>query len=136
MTRWTVGLSNGENHSEGVVPFYPNPGQKSPWLRLIDYLNTENLTITSLAIVSGDRTFNLPSAGNNPKFRAFYDIKKPISFNFFRMIGSEGGKLTDRFSVAEAVYPNCKLQLWVDENNPNNCWVLVVPKNIIKKGNK
>lgn len=127
MTRWKVGLSNGAVHVEGHDLFQVVPGELSPWLKLMEYLKQRDLTITSLSIISGGDTFNLPSAGNNPKFKAFADAKKPLSFNFYRMLGADlnGDRKTDLFSVAEAVYTTYRLQLWVEDFNPQNCWVLV-----------
>src|SRR3990172_4943412 len=85
------------------------------------------------------RTFNLPSLGKNPNFAPFRDSEKPIDFHVERKMGSEisglreGNKLSikkvemsDWFTVAIAIYPTYKLQLWVDNQNPKNCWVLVI----------
>lgn len=126
MTHWKIGLSNGENFLEGNIPFQIIVGEKSPWLKLQDYIKEKGLKITSLCLVYQDRTFNLPSAGNNPKFRAFSEIEKPLSYNFFRMLGSDlNGTQNDLYSVIEAVYSDKKLQLWLNERNPNSCWVLI-----------
>jgi hypothetical protein len=122
---WKVGISNGENFTEGVYPFEFIPNKKSPWLRLIDYLNLSDSKITSLCLVYKDRTFNLPSAGNNPKFRNFDVAEKPIKYDFGRVIGVDKNG-DDKYARIEAIYSNYKLQLWVDEKNPNNCWVLVI----------
>jgi hypothetical protein len=119
-----VGLSNGDNFIEGSKPFDIIPYELSPWLRLLQYLAEHDLSITSLSLIYKDRTFNLPSSGSNPKFKAFYDAKKPISYNFMRIVGGTPGENTDLFAVIEAVYKDYSLQLWVDEKNPENTWVL------------
>jgi hypothetical protein len=125
--KWKVGLSDGTNYIEGNSPFQYTDGELSPWLKLQRHIKENNLSITSLCIVDEGRTFNLPSRGQNPKFRAFLNAEKPIAFNFFRMIGGAvGGGNRDLFAVAEAHYTDYKLQLWVDEKNTKNCWVLMV----------
>lgn len=125
---WKVGLSNGFNFTEGKgETFKEVPGELSPWLKLQEYLKKENAHITSMCLVTEDnRTFNLPSAGNNPKFRMFQELDKPTEFKFFRAFASDSnGGNPDYFAVIQATYPNYKLELWVDETNPKNCWVLV-----------
>lgn len=126
MTRWKVGLSDGSVCTEGISPFNFVKGNLSPWLKLIESLKKNNLHITSLSITDGQKTFNLPSAGNNPKFAAFYNAEKPIGFNFHRAYGMDNnGENKDVFALATAIYETYELQLWVDENNTNNSWVLV-----------
>lgn len=118
MTRWKVGLSNGQTVTEDVS----KKGELSPWLTLQKYLTDNNLTITSLSLIHGSRTFNLPSLGNNPKFRSFYTDKKPVAYDFGRVIGVSK-KENDLFARIQAIYKDCILELWVDEKRPENCWV-------------
>ena len=127
--KWKVGLSDGTNFIEGESPFEKTRGELSPYLKLLQYLKEKELSITSLCITDGKKTFNLPSNGKNPKFRAFVNNQRPQGYNFFRMIGGnigDGKGIREVFAVAEAIYSNYKLQLWVDEKNTDNCWVLVV----------
>jgi hypothetical protein len=120
--QWKISLSNGTNFTESNFD-----GKNPPWLMLKDYLLKENLKITSLCLIDGKRTFNLPSAGNNPKFRAFVNAQKPVDYNFFRMLGTNiAGQDLELFSVIEAIYSDYKLQLWVNEYNPDSCHVLVI----------
>jgi hypothetical protein len=134
-----VSLSNGETFFEGKGEYQEIPGQLSPWQRLNKYLAENKLFITSLSLYTKDgRTFNLPSAGKCPRFKFFAEAQKPIDFNFFRaisremtFIGQEAKEveISDWFTVAEAIYPDYKLQLWVDENNTRNSWVLAIESN-------
>lgn len=133
MTQWRVGLSNGENFTEGVAPFQVIPGELSPWLRLSKYLAENRVTITSLSLIANGRVHHLPSAGKNPTFRAFFLSEKPLFYNFSRPIGGTNGKIEDTFARIEAVYENYILQLWVDEKNPKNSWVLVVTREVRDK---
>lgn len=133
--KWQVSLSNGETFFEGKGDYQDIPDQKSPWQRLQAYLTEKDVTITSLSLYTDDgRTFNMPSAGKNPKFKEFAETEAPIKYEMFRKLGRDivfGGtsktsdKVDDLFTVAVAHYPNKQLQLWVDENNPRNCWALV-----------
>lgn len=131
---WQVSLSNGETVSEGVGRFSETEIEMSPWQKLLVYLSENNLQITSLVLVNVYRTFNLPSAGKNPKFRRFDMAGKPTGYRCERTIGKDvsvtgealGG--SDWFTIGVAEYPDYELQIWVDENKPENCWTLVVPK--------
>lgn len=129
--KWHVGLSNGESYTEGAKPFLVVPDQLSPWLQLQEYLKANDLKITSLQIIDTlpikVRRFHLPSSGSNPKFRAFMLSEKPLEYKFARVLGGNvlGPANTEVFARAEAVYQSYRLQLWVSENDPDNCWVLV-----------
>jgi hypothetical protein len=134
--KWQVSLSNGETFFEGKGNYQEIPHEKSPWQRLIKYIAENKLKITSIALYTDlGQSFNLPSSGKNPKFKAFLDAEKPIDYNMFRSLAREAhvvnmkaekAKISDWFTTIEAIYSNYKLQLWVDEQNTKNCWVLVV----------
>ena len=134
--KWQVSLSNGETFFEGKGKFVEIPGEKSPWQRLIAYTAEHKVTITSLGLYTKDgRTFNLPSLGRNPKFREFSLLPPPLDYDVNRHISREmdvtgkeitGTKISEWFTLAVAIYPDFQLQLWVDERNTKNSWVLVV----------
>jgi hypothetical protein len=131
-----VSLSNGETFFEDKGQFITIPGELSPWQRLINYITEKKLLITSLSLYTKDgRTFNLPSSGKNPKFRPFQVAEKPIDYNYCHYIAREheivdkkivGTVASDWFAMIEAIYPDYRLQVWVDEKNTKNSWVLVV----------
>lgn len=131
-----VSLSNGETFYEEKGKFVTVPGELSPWNKLLKYISENKVLITSLSLYTKDgRTFNLPSAGRDPKFRPFVVAEKPIDFCLKRYLGREMDienlkvvKIgpSDWFTSIEAVYPNYKLQIWVDENNTQNSWSLVL----------
>lgn len=132
---WQAGLNNGETYTEGKGKFIHKPDTKSPWLQLQDYIKQNGLTITSLCLTDGRRTFNLPSAGKNPKFSQFANAEKPTNFVYGQPVGQDlkpGAKL-HKFYLIEAQYTYFYLQLWVDAENTNNSWVLVSPQSIISK---
>jgi len=134
---WLVSLSNGETFSEGVGQFEEIEGALSPWQKLLVYLAENSLQITSLVLVNNNRTFNLPSAGKNPKFRPFSLSQKPIKYELRRYVSRESNSaeelpsalIGEWFTVGVAIYPDYELQIWVDENNPNNCWGLCAKLN-------
>lgn len=127
---WSVGLSNGENAYEEKGEFCTITGELSPWQRLVKYMGENGLTITSLSLYTNDgRRWNIPSAGKNPKFKAFCDAPQPIGYKFFRKFGQDqtgpnAGK-EDHFSCIEAQYENgMRLQVWVDEATGNS-WSMI-----------
>lgn len=132
MTRWKVGLSNGESFIEGKGRFECIPNELSPWLKLQNYLKQNNLHITSLSLFNEHGTHNLPSAGKNPKFSPFANAEKPIAYNYFSYVGGDLRRVgvVDEFLVIEAIYQKYKLQIWVDKKNDNNSWVLVKEQNV------
>jgi hypothetical protein len=133
---WLASLSNGQTFAEGKGDYVEIKGELSPWQRLRRYIVDKRVEITSLSLYTRDgRSFNLPSSGRNPKFRPFDVAQKPIDFILSRYFGRDldvvdnkivGLSPSDHFTVIEAIYPDYKLQLWVDENNTRNCWTLVV----------
>lgn len=136
MTQWKAVLSDGSIFTEGQTPFEYVPGKPSPYLRLIEYLKLKNLKIASLSIISGTQTFNLPSPSNYPKFSLFIKNIRPAELAFFRMFGiNSGSDNQDIYAVAQATYENGqKLQLWVGEEPPGECWVLAVPPDQVTDG--
>lgn len=140
--KFKISLTNGETLYEGKGPLQEIPNEPSPWQKALNYTITHGCDITSVSLYTEDgRTFNLPSLGKNPKFQQFANQKeKPIDFNVSRSIATEkviareNGKdtvevpqhIAEHYTVAEAIYSSYSLQLWVDELDPRNCWVLVV----------
>ena len=130
--KWVASLSNGETLYEGKGDYKKVSGELSPWQKLKQHLDNENLRITSLALYSDDgRRFNLPSTGTNPKFRAFSQAEKPESYRFFRQVGVDvknGQKENEEhFAVIQAEYADGKkLQVWVRDHKPHESWVLIV----------
>ncbi len=131
--KWAVGLSNGLNFYEGKGDYAIIRGELSPWQKLKAYLkDNPNIRITSMSLYTDEgKRFNLPSAGKNPKFKIFCDAEQPKEYNFFRKAGMDsavGGKQESQetFSVIEAIYENKKLQIWVNNENPNNSWSVMI----------
>lgn len=128
---WIVGLSNGENHKEGKGHYQRIDGALSPWQRLLANMKERGLHITSLSLGTDDgKRWNLPSAGKNPKFKAFAEAPKPLSYRAYRKLGldviSEAERIEDRYTIAEATYDDGrKLQIWVDEKTLNS-WSIII----------
>lgn len=133
---WQAALSNGAVFYEDRGDFKWLPGELSPWQRLLAKLEEEKAEITALSLFTRDgRTFNLPSSGKNPKFSDFAIAEKPIGYSVGRRLPREM-KVVDHvlgepkptgelFTIAFAYYPSYTLEIWVDENNTKNSWVLI-----------
>ena len=120
--RWQVSLNNGETCQEGRGAFEDIEGEASPWQKLQAYIDANGLRITALSLRTSDgRTFNLPSAGNNPRFAIVDIAEKPVKFAMFRALGQDVQNnkdvvSEDLFTVIEAQYEKgLKSQIWVDE---------------------
>lgn len=135
LVKWKVSLDNGETLYEGKGKFADVKDEPSPWQRLDKYILENNLEITSLSLYTDKgQTWQLPSAGSNPKFREFDSVEKPLDYNLFRkmarqadVINSKAGKayVSGWYTVISAIYKNYELQIWVDELNPKNSWTLI-----------
>jgi len=136
--KWQVSLSNGETFQEGRGMFEQIEGELSPWNKLLKYVEEVRAPITSLSLYTDDgRTFNLHSIGKNPKFASFDIGQKPYKLALERKFAAdmavEGGNAEreSNFTTIAAWYSlepiqKCiKLAIWVDEDNPDNCWSLL-----------
>jgi hypothetical protein len=138
LVKWQVSLNNGETLYEGKGDFCDLKGEPSPWQRLQKYISENNFHITSLSLYTDlGQTWNLPSAGSNPKFREFAGLKKPIKFEMFRKMSRDlsvvneeigGVEVTGWYTVARVEYKDMSLEIWVDEFNTKNCWTLTRTK--------
>jgi hypothetical protein len=114
--KWSVSLSDGQTIYEGKGDYEEVKGELSPWQKLMKHLEKQGLEITSLSLYNGPMRWNLPSAGRNPKFKRFEEAEKPLSYNFFRIAGTDtDGGNRDFFTVIEAIYKDKKLQVWVND---------------------
>mgnify|MGYP001182323046 FL=1 len=123
--KFVCGLSNGEDLVEGKGILSIVPGEDSPWWKLQKYIKENNLKITSFYLSYGDKHFVLPSV--SPKFGG----QSPIGYNCYRryegdVLGS--GQNYEHYAVAEAIYPDFKVQLWVDEKEGMKSWINIVNK--------
>lgn len=129
--KWSVSLSNGETYHEEKGDYCTVEAELSPWQRLLAYIAEQNVKITSLYLRTDDgRTYNLPSAGNNPRFKAFGDSQKPVDYNMHRRVAVDvmNGKqgLETVFTIARATLNDGKkMEIWVNEETLNS-WVLVI----------
>jgi hypothetical protein len=130
--RWAVGLSNGET-------YYEYKSKLPSWKDLLNYIEQNNLTITSLLLYTVDgRRYILPSNGKRPKFAPFQQEEKPLRYSMRRYLAGEmnmGGqsvgndvKKAEHYTVIEAEYESYKLQLWADEINKVSVWTVVEQK--------
>lgn len=138
-------LTNGERIFEEEGPWQWD-ATGSPWHKVIDYTVIKNLDIVSLGLFVDEwvtdengkkhrqrRTYNLHGKSNNPRLPQFAELEKPIDFEVGRtiVVTVQGAPDPDdeksRFTVATAIYPNHKTQIWVSEYNPRHSWIVTIP---------
>lgn len=129
---WAASLSNGQTLHEEKGEYKTIAGELSPWQRLLCHIKANNLTITSLSLYSADgHTWNLPSAGKNPKFHAFAAAPQPVGYRFFRKAAKDvrndgtDAAWDDLYTCIEAKYETGTLQVWVSEEG--NAWSVLLP---------
>ncbi len=106
--KWAARLSNGESLVEGHGKVAVVPGEDSPWHKFRKYLKDNDLKITSFQLINGDRHYNLPKA---------YD------YNCFRYVEMcLSSKEEKHYICAQAIYGDCRLEVWVDLNDTNKVW--------------
>lgn len=121
--KFVCGLSNGEDLVEGKGILSKVEGEDSPWWKLQEYIKENQLSINSFYLSLGDRHFVLPSI--KPKFGG----ESPIGYNCFRKYSGDvlgTGHDFEHYAVAEAIYEDYKVQLWVDEKEGEKSWVNIM----------
>jgi hypothetical protein len=135
-------LSNGEIITEGEGDFQWLENEKSPFQRLIVYTVQNNLEITSLSLFTkSGHNWTLPPMGKKAKFMGYRNRSEkdlPIDYEVKRTLArdmkgeNDNGnttitsmKVVKFYTVAEAIYGDKVLQLWVDENHPDNSWIIL-----------
>ena len=125
--KWVASLSDGTRAYEGKNEYEEIEGELSPWQRLLKYIDKNGLKITSIGLYCGEQRWNLPSAGKNPKFRAFDVAEQPVSYRFYRRVGFNvlsGKREEEMFNVIEANYLDRILQTWVSQDGKSS-WSLI-----------
>ncbi len=125
--QWICSLSNGETLQEGKGDFERIEGELSPWLKLQEYIEENDLEITSMALAVNGNRWNLPSAGKNPQFREMNEIETPNSFDFYRKMGRslDDNKPDEHFNVISANYDDYSVEVWVRDKEPFPSWSIV-----------
>lgn len=134
-------LSNGETCVEGRGKWTWITGEPSPWNRLVRYAIENKVTITSLSLFTPHgASFTVPTAGGKPRFRGFADEKaeKPLDYEVKRFLARdmdvgvtgkkaeiEGVQIAEFYTIAEAIYKDYTIQVWVNELNHRHSWVAV-----------
>ncbi len=123
--KWTASLSDGSNIYEDKGDYKEVQGELSPWLKLREYLEDNEVEITSLSLYTDDgKRWNLPSAGN-PKFRELRNVEMPNSFKFRRKLSKDLiTKKEKRYAVITAIYDDRELQVWVLDKEPYPSWAI------------
>lgn len=136
-----VALSNGEMAVENRGKWCWEKGKPSPWNRLIRFAVENKLTINSLSLSTPHGvTYTLPIAGGRPRFRGFADEKaqKPLDYEVKRFLARDMGivatgnvgevekvEVAEFYTIAEAIYKEYTVQVWVSELNQKNSYTVV-----------
>lgn len=129
---WRVSLSNGDTFHEGNKPFQTVEGALSPWQRLLRYLETNKASITALALYTkAGHVYQLPSAGNRPRFHTTDSVEAPTGYRFFmthKASFNAHGVVSEESAwvVIEAQYPSHALQIWSSPDG-NTTWSAMIP---------
>lgn len=131
--KWAISLSDGTNAYEDKNEYKEVEGDLSPYQKLLNYIEENDVEMTSMSLYTDEgRAWNLPSAGDNPKFDRFENTDKPVDFKFrrhLRQVGMMGGSSkTYKYAMIEAEYEDYKLQVWVMDKEPYPSWTLVIDK--------
>ena len=135
-------LSNGQTIVEGKGEWCWADGLKSPWNRLVRYAAENELNITSISLfTTSGATFTMPPMGGKPRFKGYTNQtpeETPIDFEVKRFlardldvsiqnnVGSvDKTEIAEFYTIAEAIYKDFTLQLWVNELNTRNSWVVM-----------
>lgn len=145
-----VALSNGAIFIENKNIF--DTPEATAWAKLDKHIVENNLQIKSLSLIVEDKTifgktsqreFTVPSSANRPNFKAFFSAEKPLDYNVCRKMrgvirgndiskvqeAAKNMKADELYTVAEAIYPEYRLQIWVSENDTRKCYVLTERNN-------
>lgn len=134
-------LSDGQTIVENKGDWCWLEGLKSPWQRLVRYTAENKLLITSLSLYTPlGTTFTLPTIGGKPRFKGYTNLtpeEQPIDYEVKRFIAQEhdvGVKMKkaevkktaieEFYTIAEAIYKEHILQIWVSEINLNHSWTV------------
>lgn len=139
---WTASLSNGASFFEGKGEFAELEGAKSPFQKLIDYTIDNQVEIRSFGLYCDKKVWMLPSLSPRYQIGMLDKELKPLGYNLFRYVDADlNGNNADEngtihiekrdikswWTVAEAIYPDFKLQIWVNEFNVDVSRVHIVP---------
>lgn len=135
-------LSNGEIAVENKTPWEWIDNSPSPWNRLIRYAAKKKVNITSVSLLlPNGKTLTLPLASGKSRFIGYANItpeEKPLDFEVKRYLEramqgtAQNGVATiekvgirEFYTIAEAIYKDFTLQLWVSELGDLHSYVVI-----------
>lgn len=125
--KWVATLSDGTTAVQDEGEFVLVPGERRPWVKLVQKLGEKQLHLTSLRLNVDGRTIHLPRLKNH-KLGDNYDFLPPENYALEYVV-----ELDDLLGVPEekhyiiliAVYPNFEVHYIQDLQDINNSWIAV-----------
>jgi hypothetical protein len=140
--KWKAVLNNGVIAIEGEGDYCEN-NDISPWQRLEKFVIDNNLEIVDVSLFTANgQTFCLPTHQNRPRVKAFERKEQNASYVVLRTIAREADVtrdnnnynvskdvLVEHYTILRVYYidngHNYTAEVWVNEQNTNNCWFLI-----------
>lgn len=127
--KWVATLSDGSTVVEHEGEYAQVPGERKPWVKLVQFAGQNKLHLTSLRLNFRGRTVHLPRA----KFDRFDFNDKavaPLSYSLQYHLEAEMGPdgsfgNEHRFVDLAAHYPEFTVHYIQDITDGNNSWVLI-----------
>jgi hypothetical protein len=125
--KWVATLSDGSTAVEHEGEYTEVPGERKPWVRLVQFAGTNDLHLTSLRINFRGRTVHMPRS----KFERFgYEAVAPLSYSVQYHaeveMDTEGVlKNQSRYIDLAAHFPQYSVHYIQDIEDGNNSWVLI-----------
>lgn len=99
---WHAELSDGTKAVEHSGSYQLEPGKRKPWVRLTQFLAENDLHLTSLSLVTGDKTVRLPMKEMNRFGFEGKDVK-PQGYALQYLFEGEADQATGVFTEQEFV---------------------------------
>lgn len=120
---WVATLSNGTTVTEEEGDFKIIPGERKPWVRLVEKLATDGHYLTSLRLQIGKRTIHLPRPQNN-KFESLPPLYYSLCYRM-ELDDILGNKKQKLFVDLAAHYETFAVHYIQDITEGNNSWICV-----------
>lgn len=125
--KWVATLSDGSTAVEHEGEYVEVPGQRKPWVRLVQFAGQNGLHLTSLRINFRGRTVHMPrSKFDRFNMQAVAPLSYSLEYKIEAEIGVDGSFGNEkRFIDLAAHYVDYSVHYVQDIQDGNNSWVIV-----------